>query len=112
MEAIQFESTHKLDFMTAPWNNPLADPGMAMFKVGTCDGLYQATNESYCIIAIVNDEPGNGHLDDVFEWFENSCKRDSKSLIIMEVMNQRFKAHLINKRGFVMMDEENLIKTF
>jgi hypothetical protein len=103
-----FSSTHKLDFLAAPHR-----VGMA-FKVGTCHGLFSAEWDSYIIIAIYNDEAGNGHLDDVFEWFENSCQRDKKNLIVAAIMNEKFFTHLITKRNFKKMDSkgENVIKAF
>lgn len=61
-------------------------------------------------ISVINSQPGNGHLDDVFQWFESSCKRDKKALIVMELMNERFKKHLLEKRGFSDMGKDNVIK--
>jgi hypothetical protein len=71
-----------------------------LFRIGTCEGQWFAIEHSYCILSVLNNNPGNGHLDDVFEWFEFSCKRDKKALLVLEVMNDRFKQHLITKRGF------------
>lgn len=80
------------------------------FQIGTCHGLWKCKNRQYQILAIDNDEPGNGHLDDVFEWFENSCKRDGYNLVIQELWNLGFKKHLIEKRGFKPLGKDNLIK--
>lgn len=107
MKAMQFQSTHQLDFLMADWPH---DESMKLFRIGTCEGLWMSIPESYCIISVVNSEPGNGHLDDVFEWFENSCKRDGKSLKVLELFNERFEHHLKTKRGFT--GEYNLEKTF
>jgi len=109
MEAeTQFESTHKLDFEAAPWI--MGD--FMQFRIGTCHGLWGVTDTTYDILAIDNREKGNGHLEDVFEWFENSCKRDGKDLRILEVWNGNFLKHLITKRGFQHESELNLIKKF
>jgi len=85
---------------------------MQLFRIGTCEGLWQATATSYIIIAITNSNNGNGHLTDVFEWFENSCKRDGKTLRVVEIMNSGFMAHLINKRGFKKIAGDNVEKKF
>jgi len=103
-----FQSTHNLDFLNAddiPYNH---------FKIGTCAGLWGSLPDSYYILSVVNDQPGNGHLTDVFEWFEQSCKRDEKNLLVLEVMSERFFMHLTSKRGFVPLDSngENVIKVF
>ena len=98
---------HQLDFEVRPWRR---DPTMREFKVGTCEGLYQSTSTSYQIIAINNSKRGNGHLDDVFEWFESSCKRDKKDLEVIEILNQDFLQHLINRRGFINKTHDSVIK--
>lgn len=108
MNAIK--TTHNLDFEAMPWER---DPSMIKFKVGTCHGVYSSGEFIFRIIAVINDKPGNGHLDDVFQWFENSCRRDNKALMMMEFFNDRFKKHCIEKRGFVEVPGKNdLIKTF
>jgi len=102
------QTTHKLEFLSRPWDK---NPEWNQFKIGTCDGLWKAENKAYQILAIYNEMPGNGHLIDVFEWFESSCKRDGYSLIILEVLNERFKSHLITERGFKVYNHTSLIKT-
>jgi len=106
--APQFQSTHKLDFEVSPSYLGLR------FRVGTCNGLYKVMPNMYCIIGIYNGERNNGHLQDVFDWFENSCKRDNYNLTVVEIRNRRFHDHLVNKRGFVNLDlkGENVIKVF
>ena len=111
-----FASTHNLPFEMAHWN-PLRAMGSEFwkgfknkygdifkdvnaFRVGTCHGNYTWDKKSYIIITIINEQPGNVHLQDVFDWFENSCKRDGKSLKVAEIWNEGFKKHLIEKRGF------------
>lgn len=92
-----FISTNKLDFEVADWPY---DQDYKQFRIGTIEGLWGVTPVSYDILAITNKEPGNGHLQDVFDWFEMSCKRDNKNLRILEVWNKKFMNHLIEKRGF------------
>lgn len=101
------KTKHNLDFEACPWPR---NEAIMLFRIGTCEGQWMATDNAYCIISVINNVPGNGHLDDVFEWFENSCKRDKKALIVMELMNDRFKKHLLLKRGFSDMGKDNVIK--
>lgn len=103
-----FKSTHNLPFEVAEWH----DPGFKLFRVGSCEGMWSSDSKSYIIVAITNNEPHNGHLNDCFEWFENSCKRDKKSLKVVEIMNVDFMFHLINKRGFKKISGDNVEKTF
>lgn len=103
-----FTTAHNLAFLSCAWER---DPEWNRFKIGTCEGLWRATALTYDILSIVNDVPGNGHFDDVLQWFENSSKRDRKNLRIIEIMNKDFFRHLIEKRGFV-ADGADCIKTF
>ena len=64
------ETTHNLDFLQA--DNTLT--GNPYFKVGTCHGQYSVDdNGNYCIINVINEKKGNGHFNDVLEWFESSA---------------------------------------
>lgn len=102
-------TTHELDFLSV--HHPVHGN---LFKIGTCEGVWGSTPDSYFILSVINTEPGNGHLNDVFEWFEFSCKRDNRNLIVLECINSNFYKHLITKRGFQKMDTEcsNAIKIF
>jgi hypothetical protein len=103
---------HKLDFLSAIWD---IDPSWREFKIGTVTGLWRSIEypiSAYEILAFKNQEPNNGHLDDVFEWFEYSCKRDNRPLIILDVINTDFKSYLIRERGFWCYDKDSLIKYF
>jgi len=108
MNAIK--TKHNLDFESCPWPR---NPAILLFRIGTCEGQWMSTDLAYCIISVINREAGNGHIDDVFEWFEHSCKRDKRALMIMEFFNESFKKHLIEKRGFTPVPNTNdLIKFF
>jgi len=108
-----FKSQHNLLFEVAPYHMQFCDDiEWKLFRVGTCQGLWTSIPSSYDILAIDNMELNNGHLNDVFQWFERSCKRDKKSLRILEVWNKRFKKHLIEKRRFVDIGNDNLEKKF
>ena len=106
---MQFKTTNNLDFEVADWEISM---DFQRFRVGTCEGLFGATNTTYDILAVTNNQPNNGHFNDVLEWFENSCKRDKKDLRILEVWNDKFKKHLIDKKGFVAQGEDNVIKKY
>ena len=108
-----WKSKNNLDFLHADsLHDHLGDH--SLFKIGTCHGQYGATSDSYYILTVLNDCAGNGHLDDVFEWFERSCVRDSKNLLILEIFNAKFYDHCIEKRGFIKLDKnkQNLVKIF
>jgi len=82
-----------------------------LFRIGTCNGAWRSTTSFYDILSIVNDRPGNGHFEDVLQWFSHSCRRDGKDLRILEVMNKDFLHHFLEKRGFV-AEGEHCIKKF
>src|SRR4051812_41744718 len=96
----QFISTHKLDFESAPYEKNIdPDNDWMRFRVGTCTGLWCFNESQYKVLAIINSSQGNGHTLDVFEWFENSCKRDKKSLKVECVVNVRLRQILL-KNGY------------
>jgi hypothetical protein len=85
------QTKHNLDFEVAPWEPIIPMPfteTYAAFRVGTCEGLYCTNALTYDILAVKNLNPGNGHFEDVLQWFENSCRRDKKNLRFLEVMNK------------------------
>lgn len=104
---------HRLDFEVAPWEPLPGFPSASefmRFRVGTCDGLWTSTETSYDILAITNNAPGNGHFEDVIQWFAFSCLRDKKDLRFLEVWNARLKSHLMGRRGFIIEGECNVVK--
>src|ERR1700683_705260 len=92
-----FRSAHNLIFEMCEFEY---DPTFYRFRIGTCDGLWTTEGKAYIIVAVRNSQPGNGHFEDVLQWFENSCRRDGYNLRIAEFFNPRLKAHFIEKRGF------------
>lgn len=110
-----FQTEHNLDFEARPWTPPIVTKSSHEFieyRIGTCEGLYCSDETSYSILTVKNSQKGNGHLNDVFQWFENSCKRDGKDLKVLEIQTERFYNHLVLKRGFTPIDKENVIKKY
>jgi hypothetical protein len=112
MNTKDFHSTNNLDFYAGEYNG--IDPEMdkyEQFRIGTCTGLWNCTNNNYDILSVINDKPGNGHLQDVFDWFENSCQRDNYNLRLLEVSLPWLREMLIYKYGFVPeLGTNNMIK--
>ena len=106
-----FKTTHNLDFEIAPWDKSTDDPPWILFRIGTVNGIWRANNKNYEILGINNTHPHNGHLEDMFEWFLHSCKRDNYGLIIREVWNGKFRKHLIKKRGFTPISKYDVALT-
>ena len=109
----EFQSEHNLIFEVAPYPYNIDDKNQWMlFRVGTCEGLWCSTDKSYDILAITNNQQGNGHFNDVLQWFEQSCRRDKKALRILEVWNINFKNHLITKRQFKDVGGDNVSRHY
>ncbi|MES2287516.1 MAG: hypothetical protein V4547_17610 [Bacteroidota bacterium] len=110
----QFKTTNNLPFEVAASPYRFRDDTHyhQMFRVGTCEGQWGCTEKSYFILSVINKSPGNGHLTDLFEWFEHSAKRDNKNLLVLCLANGGFKEHLINKKGFKPHGDDHVIKTF
>lgn len=108
IEKTEFKSEHNLQFKVSDW----IFTEFTRFRIGTCDRLWRSTGTTYDILAVSNDSMGNGHFNDVLQWFENSCKRDNKDLQILEFWNSRLKKHLISKKGFNDIGNNSIIKTY
>jgi hypothetical protein len=107
------DTKHHLDFEACEWESMMGiDEDFTKFRIGTCEGLWRSTDKTYDILVIDNLQPGNGHLEDVFQWFEYSCKRDKKNLRVLECWNKHFKMHLIRKRGFSTEGKDNVVKHY
>lgn len=108
MNAIK--TKHNLDFEAVPWPR---NPFIIVFRVGTCHGQYDMDDKQLRLISVINESQGNGHLEDVFEWFEYASKVNELDFIICEFFNERFKRHCIEKRGFRELPGTNdLIKSY
>lgn len=130
-----FKSTHLLTFYSRPWQpnehsisilqldmfgyreSQMHDDGPPWqeFMVGTCTGQWRANVElkQYELLSIVNSEIGNGHFQDVLEWFEFSAARDRFDFVILEVVNEKLAFHLEDKRGFERLrGTKNYIKRY
>lgn len=107
MNAIK--TTHRLNFEVGGKSF-----GHQTFRVGTCTGQWGSTSDSYYILSVINSSPGNGHFEDVLQWFEFSANRDKRNLLILEILDGRFYNHLLLKRGFVALDKakKNAIKIY
>jgi len=70
------------------------------FRVGTCHGLWRSSPTHYEILAIKNDQKGNGHFAKAMWWFEQSCRRDKKKLMLREVWNPWLYYQSIKKFGY------------
>ena len=125
MNAIR--TTHALDFEVAKWDeaglvesvaaelgivndDPYPKIEWRLFRVGTCHGQFRVTPEAYEVLSIFNDTPGNGHLEDVFEWFEFASRTTKIPLRVLRFSNAAFKKHLIDKRGFRALGEFDVEK--
>lgn len=96
-------TTHNLPFEVSDHFNVVGlDDGYGWrgFRIGTCEGLWTEKGRCYRILALMNREPHNGHLEDVFEWFMHSAKRDGFDFIVHEVMNPAM-GRLLIRRGFI-----------
>ncbi len=120
MEETVFKTKNNLEFLVAqsPYDTIVrglvGGPAHQLYKVGTCEGQWGSTGDSLFILSVLNKDPGNGHLDDLFEWFEYSAKEHSMNLMVLECENERFYDHLLSKRGFIALDagKRNCIKIF
>ena len=65
-----FRTTHNLQFEVAesPYEIGTLKNGHKMFRVGTCEGQWGDTGDSYYILSVANNQEGNGYIDDYYGW--------------------------------------------
>lgn len=107
-----FKTEHELEYLQGEETE--IEPGrtMAGYRVGTCHGLVCFTDDAIEILAVANEEPGNGHFNDVLQWFEYAAVDQGKILRVIELWNQPLKRHLIGKRAFIEQDSQTVYKDF
>jgi len=81
-----------------------------LFRVGTCEGQWRVTPKAVEILSVINRYPGNGHFDDVLEWFEYASREARLPLRILRFTNPRFMEHLVTKRGFKKINDVDVEK--
>jgi hypothetical protein len=102
-----------MDISTIFHNSKDDDIEFKKFRIGSCEGLWGCSDKEYIILAVINNTPGNGHFQDVLDWFRQSCVRDKKNLKISEVWNKRLLNHLITKKRFTKLPlGDNVIQSF
>lgn len=93
------------------WGNPFViGQGWRLFRVGTCHGTYRRRTD-WEILAIANDNPGNGCVELALAYFYRECKREKKNLLIHEVMDDKLRDKLI-RYGFTCKINNDYIKRF
>ena len=111
MKEIRFKSKNGLKFKTASHIIGGAPSGLEKFKVGSVHGLWRQGETVIEIWAIINDEPGNGHMDDAIEWFVEIARLSGVILRVVEISSVTFRNQLIDKWGFSTTDvQSQLIK--
>jgi hypothetical protein len=98
-------------FYSGPWDNDANCQNWQEFKVGTCCGQWRREGNEYQVLAVINDQPGNGDFQHTLDYFYESCQRDKKNFRICCVWNKRLAAHLA-KLGFTYGVEDDMIKRF
>jgi len=97
---MKFKSSHKLKFKTAPHIIGGATTGLERYEVGTVHGLWNQARLSVDIFALINTEPGNGHVDDALEWFFAIAKEGAVGVRIVNITAEGFRKTLIDEWGF------------
>lgn len=115
----RFKTTNGQLFYAAPYDRPWNNERFIMFKIGTVNGIWRSDKKAIIVLAVANDKPGNGHLEDFFDWFETACVQAELPLIIQEVgslenaafddfkISNRFANYLVQKRGFKQIEGTN-----
>jgi hypothetical protein len=94
------------------WEKSVGHEKVYKFICGTVDGIFTVEKERVVMIGIGNMQPGNGHITDVFQWFERACRELKKNFWIVEIINEGFYRHLVEKHCFQIVTNKQVIKRF
>jgi hypothetical protein len=85
------------------------DPEILAYRFKTVHGIlcFSPTLQGLTIIAISNDEPGNGEFPVVMEMMEKTAREAGLPMIVGSIWNESLRAHLIDKRGYKPCVEPN-----
>lgn len=95
-------------FNLRPWHwNDTVREHWCDFRFGTCHGLLGMgrNGDRLILLAVVNDQPGNGDFNRLMEALEYAVAPFELILAIGPFWNDRLKQHLLLKRGFVLAGE-------
>jgi len=109
---MKFKSSHKLKFKTAPHVIAGAPTGMEKYEVGTVHGLWHQSSMSVDVFALINEKPGNGHVDDALEWFFAIAKEGALGVRVVNITAEAFRQTLINEWGFSETAERDTLVNF
>ncbi len=89
------------EFRAAPWHlAQVMGDDLVNFTFGTCDGLMRVLDGTLGLIAINNDEKGNGHFKQFMEFFEELAAAMYLGTSVLEIENKRLYKHLVEKWGY------------
>lgn len=76
--------------------------GFFKFRVGTCEGLYRYNPiiHAFEILAVVNNQKGNGHFAQAMKYFETSAIREGARIRLCEVFNPWLYYVSVRKHGY------------
>lgn len=80
--------------------NQLMGKDNTEFEVGSCKGVFFTDDKYFNILAIENKEPHNGDFEKAMKWFYIEANKSNLGVRFCELLNTRFKLHLITKKGF------------
>ncbi len=73
-----------------------AEQGLEKIREGAAEALVQIDKKKVTVIALLNQEPGNGDFQKLMDTLEGF----KKAVIIEEIWNPGLRQHLIEKRGY------------
>lgn len=79
------------------------------YRFGTLRGIWRETPGFLDIVALVNDEPGNGQFAKFVAYFQRRARACRKGLRFMEVLNERLAKHL-SARGWERVGRNMVLK--
>lgn len=84
------------------------NPSYRQFHCANIDGLWELDESTIIIVAIQNKKPHDGSFQTFMKQVYKKCSKEQKHLFFAEILNDRFKEHLISKHGFTFIEKMNV----
>lgn len=103
---------HMLSISWFRWEKSVGHEKVYKFICGTVDGIFTVERDRIVMIGIGNMDPGNGHVVDVFQWFDRAAKELKKDFWVVEIINAGFHRCLVERHGFQIATNKSVYKIF
>jgi len=85
-----------------PWRlNAAMGADYTDVSMGTCHGLVAYRDNEHEMLAVMNEQPGNGDFAKFMDYLEAEAHKKGVPFTVIEIWNKWLYKHLTDKRGYI-----------